>query len=93
MRAGRRERPARRLQKTAKKIILNANKPSWNKGEIHMQSSCEYCVNFYWDEECGGYVCGVNLDEDELMHFLQSSTRHCPWFQMGDEYKIVQKQN
>lgn len=58
-----------------------------------MQSSCEWCVNYCWDEECQDYVCGVDLDEDEMLRFLQGSTRSCPWFQMGDEYKIVQKQN
>ena len=58
-----------------------------------MQSSCEWCVNYCWDEEYEEYVCGVDLDEDEMLRFLEKSTRSCPWFQMGDEYKIVQKQN
>ena len=58
-----------------------------------MASNCEWCVNYLWDEECQAYVCGVDLDEDEMLRFLQGSNRECPWFQMGDEYKIVQKQN
>lgn len=58
-----------------------------------MKSSCEWCVNYNWDESCGGYVCGACLDEDEMDRFLRGGTGQCPWFQMGDEYKIVQKQN
>ncbi len=58
-----------------------------------MQSNCEWCVNYTWDNEYECYMCSVALDEDELEHFMQGSPRQCPWFQMGDEYKIVQKQN
>ncbi len=58
-----------------------------------MQSNCEWCTNYCWDDEYETYVCAVDLDEDEMLRFLQGSNRSCPWFQMGDEYKIVQKQN
>ena len=35
---------------------------------------------------------GENLDEDEMAHFMQDTYYNCPYFQMGDEYKIVRKQ-
>lgn len=58
-----------------------------------MSANCEWCVNYCWDEEYQAYCCAVDLDEDEMLRFLQGSNCACAWFQMGDEYKIVQKQN
>lgn len=56
-------------------------------------TNCEWCVHFAWDEAYGAQVCCASLDEDEMDRFLNSRTRDCPFFQMGDEYKLVQKQN
>ena len=53
------------------------------KKEKQAQTRCEYCSN---------YICDVNLDEDEMSHFLRDTFYHCPYFQMNDEYKIVRKQ-
>lgn len=55
-------------------------------------SGCEYCSNYGYDEECGYYVCEVNLDEDEMYRFLKNEVKGCPYFQMNDEYKIVRRQ-
>lgn len=56
-------------------------------------TSCEWCLNYVWDEEYGMRVCCVPLDEDEMCDCLGGRTRECSFFQMDDEYKIVQKQN
>ena len=55
-------------------------------------TSCDYCANYAYDEESESYFCDVNLDEDEMAHFMQDTYYNCPYFQMGDEYKIVRKQ-
>lgn len=55
-------------------------------------SNCEYCGNYIYDEEYGYYVCGVNLDEDEMYHFIKGTFHNCPYFQYQDEYRIVRKQ-
>ena len=50
-------------------------------------------------EQCAGRVrqlvlcSGRCLDEDEMARYLSCSTAACPFFEPGDEYKIVQKQN
>lgn len=62
------------------------------KKEKKVQTQCEYCSNYIYDEEFGYFLCDVNLDEDEMSHFLRDSVYHCPYFQMNDEYKIVRKQ-
>ena len=54
---------------------------------------CESCVFYLYDEEYDDYVCDMDLDEDEMARYLSRSTAACPFFESGDEYKIVQKQN
>ena len=33
-----------------------------------------------------------DLDEDEMARFLQDKFYNCPYYQLGDEYRIVRKQ-
>ena len=54
--------------------------------------SCESCINYEYDEEYDCYVCGMNLDEDEMYRFLKGEFRDCPYYRFGDEYQIVRKQ-
>ena len=59
-----------------------------------MRDPCEVCVNNVQDEY-GRYYCAQNaeLDEDEMARYLSRTTRSCPFFEAGDEYNIVRKQN
>ena len=66
---------------------------SKNGAKKRVQGSCDTCVNFAYDEDYEQYVCLVDLDEDEYYRFIQGQFKSCPYFRMGDEYKIVQKQN
>lgn len=54
--------------------------------------TCESCVFYDYDEDYDAYVCCMNLDEDEMAHFLAGHTRACPYYRFYDEYKSVQKQ-
>lgn len=56
------------------------------------RTNCEFCGNYVYDEEFEYYTCEVNLDEDEMARFLSSAEFECPYFQIGDEYRIVRKQ-
>lgn len=51
------------------------------------------CANYVYDEESQSYFCDCDLDEDEMARFMSYSTYNCPYFNLGDEYKIVRKQN
>ena len=54
---------------------------------------CDQCIYYSYDEEYEEYVCGMDFaDEDDYGRILQSDFRECPYFIMGDEYKIVHKQ-
>lgn len=55
-------------------------------------TSCESCGNFVYDEDYECYTCEVDLDEDEMARFLQDKFYDCPYYQLGDEYRIVRKQ-
>ena len=56
------------------------------------QGSCESCMYYEYDEDYECYTCEVNLDEDEMAHFITGNFRQCPYFKMGDEYRVVRKQ-
>lgn len=55
-------------------------------------SVCENCGNFVYDEDYECYVCEVNLDEDDMVRFLQGNTKECSYYINGDEYQVVRKQ-
>ena len=57
-----------------------------------VQSRCEDCEFYDYDEELDAYVCDVALDEDEMAQFVQGCTGRCPYFRFYDEYKSVHKQ-
>ncbi len=57
-----------------------------------MNTSCDNCNNYIYDEEFEEYVCEVDMDEDEMGRFLTNSFYQCPYYQFNDEYKVVRKQ-
>lgn len=57
-----------------------------------MKTSCEYCNNYTYDEETESYYCDIDLDEDEYYRLMYSNYKECPYYQSGDEYKIVRHQ-
>ena len=57
-----------------------------------MQTSCDYCAYNEYDEVADEYFCSVNMEEDDMAKFVQSSYKNCPFFKSGDEYKVVRHQ-
>lgn len=55
-------------------------------------SICDTCSNYQYDEDYEYYVCMVDLDEDDMSHFLQGGSFDCTFYQPDDEYRIVRKQ-
>ncbi|HHZ06994.1 MAG TPA: hypothetical protein GX401_09510 [Clostridiales bacterium] len=56
-------------------------------------SNCEHCAYYVYDEEYECYNCEINLDEDDMIRFMQGTNDSCHYFKLYDEYKIVRKQN
>ncbi len=53
---------------------------------------CEQCVHYIYDEEWECYSCDVNLDEDDMVKFLQGRNTNCSFFRLDDEYGVVRHQ-
>lgn len=51
------------------------------------------CAYYIYNEAYDCYECMVNLDEDDVARFMQSSLDNCTYFRLSDDYKIVRKQN
>lgn len=55
-------------------------------------SNCDSCNNLVYDEDYECYVCDMDLDEDDMVKFLQGNTRACPYYQSNNEYEVVKHQ-
>ena len=70
---------------------------SFAKMERNMNNtkSCDYCLNYDYDEETGEMVCNVNvcMDEDDYARIYAEGYKACPYFMINNEYKIVEHQN
>lgn len=53
---------------------------------------CDTCSNYQYDEDYEYYVCMVDLDEDDMRHFLDGGSFDCAFYQRDDEYAVVRKQ-
>lgn len=63
------------------------------EGDVdNVSDNCDFCANYYYDEEEERYICDIALDEDDMVRFLRGDTRNCPYYRDGDEYKVVRKQ-
>ncbi len=58
-----------------------------------VESSCETCEFYDYDEFYDENICTQKLDEDEMVDFIAGQTGSCPYYRYYDEYKSVQKQN
>ncbi len=53
---------------------------------------CEECMHYDYDEDYDAYICEMDLDQDEMELFLRGAVKSCPFYEPGDEYKIVRRQ-
>ena len=57
-----------------------------------MQMNCDFCAYNEYDEEDDCYYCSVNMDEDDMVRFMQGNYKSCPYYKSGDEYAVVRHQ-
>lgn len=55
-------------------------------------NQCDSCNNLVYDEEMEEYVCDMDMDEDDYARLMGSSRNSCPYYQNGDEYRVVRHQ-
>ncbi len=54
--------------------------------------SCETCVYYYFDEDYDGYICDMDIDEDDYGRLVEGHFKECPFYRDGDDYKVVRHQ-
>lgn len=54
--------------------------------------TCDTCAYLEYDEDDEEYYCSVDMDEDDYGRMLSGSQKGCPYYQDGDEYKVVRHQ-
>ena len=47
-----------------------------------METCCDFCAYNEYDEDDEEYYCSVNMDEDDMARFVQSSYKRCPFYLM-----------
>ncbi len=57
-----------------------------------MQTNCESCEFYDYDEFYDEYTCTMKLDEEDMVRFLGGRNAACPYYRFYDEYKSVHKQ-
>lgn len=60
--------------------------------EIGRNMICDYCINYIYDEDVEGYICDVDMDEDDYARMRSSEYSTCPYYRSNDDYLIVRKQ-
>ena len=65
---------------------------AYQKGQTE-DSVCRQCIHYDYDETGESEGCQADLDEDEMLHFLQKRTARCPYYRFYDEYLSVRRQN
>ena len=54
--------------------------------------SCAFCAHDEYEDEMDCFTCKMNLDEDEMVLFLQRRNDACPYFSFSDDYKLAGRQ-
>ena len=57
-----------------------------------IETSCDTCLYFEYDEDYEAYMCDMDMDEDEYAHLMSDECYSCPYYRNGDEYAVVRKQ-
>ena len=57
-----------------------------------MNTKCDECMYYDYDEDYEEYVCLANMDEDDMAKILTGRHKECTFYRPGDDYTIVRKQ-
>lgn len=57
-----------------------------------METECENCWYYNYDEEEDEYYCSMELDEDEMYRIRTDRRSRCPFFRQADDYYLPHRQ-
>ena len=56
------------------------------------KSDLNCVVEYAYDEDYEEYLCAADMDEDDYARLMNNPRSTCPFYQNGDEYRVVRKQ-
>lgn len=55
--------------------------------------TCDSCAYLTYDEEFEQYICDIDMDEDDYARIAEGrQSEGCPFYRIGDEYRVVRHQ-
>ena len=57
-----------------------------------MDSLCETCWYYDYDQEEDAYYCMMELDEDEFYRAFVQPQGRCPYYRQGGDYTLARRQ-
>lgn len=57
-----------------------------------MDSLCDTCWYYDYDQEEDEYYCMMELDEDEFYRAFVQPQGRCPYYRQGDDYTMARRQ-
>ena len=57
-----------------------------------MDSLCETCWYYDYDQEEDAYYCMMELYEDEFYRAFVQPQGRCPYYRQGDDYTLARRQ-
>jgi hypothetical protein len=61
-------------------------------GVIKMNTNCDMCAYYGYDEDDECYYCEADMDEDDMVRIMERHYKSCPFYRNGDEYVVVRHQ-
>ncbi len=55
-------------------------------------ASCDTCAYYFYDDDYEGYICDMDIDEDDFARLAANHYKECPYYTNGDEYRVVRHQ-
>ncbi len=59
---------------------------------MNKSNQCGYCLYYDYDEELDEHYCSLNIDQDDAAKMRYNREASCPYFRIGNEYTIINKQ-
>lgn len=57
-----------------------------------MNTNCDMCAYYGYDEDDECYYCEADMDEDDMVRLMEGHYKSCPFYRNGDEYAVVRHQ-
>ena len=53
---------------------------------------CDFCINYIYEEDEEGFICDVDMDEDDYNRLRRGAYTRCPYYRNKGGYRVVRRQ-